>query len=127
MTLREYVEYLVYVRDIEKDIQKFDRILNYNSKIDKFKLFDIDFDYTKIPKSNHSLTIMIEEERELSQGNPGSSFGEMALIKNEPRNASIIALERCVMIYIEKNDYTKIVKDIEEQRINFTKFKNINI
>ena len=118
MTLREYVEYLVYVRDIEKDIQKFDRILNYNSKIDKFKLFDIDFDYTKIPKSNHSLTIMIEEERELSQGNPGSSFGEMALIKNEPRNASIIALERCVMIYIEKNDYTKIVKDIEEQRIN---------
>ena len=118
MTLREYVEYLVYVRDIQKDIPKFDRILNYNSKIDKFKLFDMDFDYTKIPKSNHALHIMLEEERELSQGNPGSSFGEMALIKNEPRNASIIALERCVMIYIEKNDYTKIVKDIEEQRIN---------
>ena len=118
MTLREYVEYLVHIRDIEKDMQKFDRILNYNSKIDKFKLISLDFDYTKIPRSSQPLSIMLEEERELGQGKPGSSFGEMALIKNEPRNASIIALERCSMISIEKNSYTKIVKDIEEQRIN---------
>ena len=118
MSLRDYVEYLVRVRDIEKNMTKFDRILNYNSKIDKIKLFAIDFDYTKIPKSSFTLSIMIEEERELGQGKPGSSFGEMALIKNEPRNASIIALEKCAMISIEKIDYTKIVKDIEEQRIN---------
>ena len=118
MTLRDYVEYLVNVRDIEKNMTKFERILNYNSKIDKYKLFAIDFDYTKIPKSSFNLSIMLEEERELGQGKSGSSFGEMALIKNEPRNASIIALERCAMISIEKNDYTKIVKDIEEQRIN---------
>ena len=118
MTLRAYVEYLVHIRDIEKDMQKFDRILNYNSKIDKFKLISQGFDYTKIPRSSHPISIMLEEERELGQGKPGSSFGEMALIKNEPRNASIIALERCSMISIEKNSYTKIVKDIEEQRIN---------
>ena len=31
----------------------------------------------------------------------------MALIKNETRNASIIALEKCYMISIEKFDYTK--------------------
>ena len=118
MTLRDYVEYLVQVRDIEKNIPKFERILSYNSKIDKYKLYEIDFDYTKIPKTNYTLNIMAEEERELGKGKPGSSFGEMALIKNEPRNASIIVLERCYMISIEKNDYTKIVKDIEEQRIN---------
>ena len=118
MTLRDYVEYLVHIRDIEKNMTKFERILNYNSKIDKYKLISIDFDYTKIPRSTLALNIMVEEERELGKGNPGSSFGEMALIKNEPRNASIIALERCSMISIEKNNYTKIVKDIEEQRIN---------
>ena len=129
MSLRDYVEYLVRVRDIEKNMTKFDRILNYNSKIDKIKLFAIDFDYTKIPKSSFTLSIMIEEERELGQGKPGSSFGEMALIKNEPRNASIIALEKCAMISIEKIDYTKIVKDIEEQRINkeLSSFKQSNI
>ena len=118
MTLRDYVEYLVHIRDIEKNMPKFERILNYNSKIDKYKLISIDFDYTKIPRSTLALNIMVEEERELGKGNPGSCFGEMALIKNEPRNASIIALEKCSMISIEKNNYTKIVKDIEEQRIN---------
>jgi hypothetical protein len=118
MTLRDYVEYLVYVRDTEKNTPKFERILNYNSKIDKYKLIEIDFDFTKIPRTTQTLSIILEEERELGKGSPGSSFGEMALIKNEPRNASIIALERCYMISIEKIDYTKIVKDIEEQRIN---------
>ena len=118
MTLREYVEYLVFVRDIEKNIPKFDRIINYNSKIDKIKLFAIEFDYTKIPQTTHTLNIIGEEERELAQANPGNLFGEMALIKNEPRNASIIALEKCAMLSIEKTDYLKFVKDIEEQRIN---------
>ena len=118
LSLREYVEYLANVRDLEKNMPKFDRILNYNSKIDKIKLFAIEFDYTKIPQTTSKINIMLEEERELGQAKAGASFGEMALIKNQPRNASIIALERCGMIYIEKNDYTKIVKDIEEQRIN---------
>jgi len=118
LTLREYVEYLANVRDLEKNMPKFDRILNYNSKIDKIKLFAIEFDYTKIPQTTSKINLMLEEERELGQAKAGASFGEMALIKNQPRNASIIALERCGMIYIEKNDYTKIVKDIEEQRIN---------
>ena len=118
MSFRDYVEYLVNIRDVEKDPVKFERILNYNSKIDKYKLIYIDFDYRKIPQSNFLLNIMAEEERELCQANPGNMFGEMALIKNEPRNASIIALENCDMISIEKMDYIKIVKDIEEQRIN---------
>ena len=118
LSLREYVEYLANVRDLEKNMPKFERILNYNSKIDKIKLFAIEFDYTKIPQTTGKINIMLEEERELGQAKAGASFGEMALIKNQPRNASIIALERCGMIYIEKNDYTKIVKDIEEQRIN---------
>ena len=125
MTLRDYVEFLVKVRDKEKDIPKFERILNYNSKIDKIKLYEIDFDYTKIPQSYYKLNIVVEEERELAQANPGNLFGEMALIKNEPRNASIIALDDCGMISIEKFDYTKIVKDMEEQRLNkeLTSFK----
>ena len=118
MTLREYVEHLVHIKDIEKNMPKFERILSYNSKIDNIKLYAMEFDYTKLPKSGYTINIMLEEERELGQGHPGSYFGEMALIKNEPRNASIIALERCDMVSIEKMNYTKIVKDIEEQRIN---------
>ena len=117
MTLRQYVEYIAKVKDEEKNKTKFERILNYNSKIDKNQLYLIDFDYTKVPMYSTGLTIVLEEERELAIGNSGISFGEMALIKNEPRNATIIALEKCFLISIDKSDYTKIVKDIEEQRI----------
>ena len=117
MTLKQYVEYLAFVRDEEKNKTKLERILNYNSRIDKNQLYFIDFDPNKVPKFWTELTIVLEEERELGIGKAGSSFGEMALIKNEPRNASIVALENCILISIEKGDYTKIVKDIEEQRL----------
>ena len=117
MTLKEYVEYLVKVRDEEKNQSKFERILNYNSRIDKTQLYLIDFNPNRVPKYTASLTIVIEEERELAKGVAGSSFGEMALIKNEPRNASIVALEKCILISIEKVDYTRIMKDFEEQRV----------
>ena len=117
MTLRDYVEYLANVRDEEKNMTKFERILNYNSKIDKNKLYLIDFDYNKIPKYSGELIVVLEEERELAKAKSGASFGEMALIKNEPRNATIIALEKCDLVCIEKLDYTKIIKDIEEQRL----------
>ena len=117
MTLRDYVEYLAQLRDDKKNTAKFERILNYNSRIDKHKLYLIDFDYNKIPKYSSEISIVLEEERELAVAKAGTSFGEMSLIKNEPRNATIIALEKCSLISIEKIDYTKIVKDIEEQRI----------
>ena len=117
MTLKQYVEYLANVRDEEKNKVKFERILNYNSRIDKNQLYLIDFNPEKVPSFSSGLTIVLEEERELAIEKAGFSFGEMALIKNEPRNASIVALERCILISIEKGDYTKIVKDIEEQRL----------
>ena len=117
MTLRKYVEYLDKVKNEERNKSKFERLLNYNSKIDKNQLYLIDFDYNKIPKYSLPLDIVLEEERELAKGKDGISFGEMALIKNEPRNATIIALENCSLISIEKSDYNKIIKDLEEQRI----------
>ena len=117
MTLKQYVEYLSQLRDDKTNKTKFERILNYNSRIDKNQLYLIDFDPNRVPRYTSGLTIVLEEERELATGKAGISFGEMALIKNEPRNASIIALENCHLLSIEKVDYTKIVKDIEEQRI----------
>ena len=117
MTLSQYVEYLSIIKEDKNNKTKFERILNYNSRIDKSQLYLIDFDYKRVPRYTSPITVVLEEERELAQGKAGISFGEMALIKNEPRNATIIALEKCSLISIEKADYTKIVKDIEEQRL----------
>ena len=117
MPFSQYVEYLSIIKNDKSNKTKCERILNYNSRIDKNQLYLIDFNPKRVPKYTEPITVVLEEERELAQGKAGISFGEMALIKNEPRNATIIALEKCSLISIEKTDYTKIVKDIEEQRL----------
>ena len=38
MTLYDYVKYLVNIRDVEKNLLKFERIQNYNSNVDQDKL-----------------------------------------------------------------------------------------
>ena len=116
LTLKEYVQYLVLVRDKEKNLPKFNRIQDYNSKINKYKLLSIEYDYTKLPETIKT-PFLLEEDREIDILSEGRIFGEMALIKNEPSSASVITADNCDMISIEKYDYAKI-KDVEEQRIN---------
>jgi len=118
MTLYDYVSYLVNIRDIEKNLLKFERVQNYNSNIDRVKLLLINYNPEKLPYSSRKLPLVIEEERLVVKLGPGASFGEMALIKNEPRNADIIANEKCILGSVDKIDYRKIIKDMEEQKIN---------
>ena len=42
----------------------------------------------------------------------GDSFGELALINDEPRKASIKTLSDCYLAYLDKNDYKKILRKI---------------
>ena len=126
MTLHDYVDYLVKIRDLEKNLIKFERVQNYNSSIDRVKLLVINYNTSKLPYSNKKIPVVIEEERFILKLGPGTSFGEMALIKNETRNANIVANENCELVSIDKVDYRKIIKDIEEQRIN-SKLKNFKL
>ena len=126
MTLHDYVDYLVRVRDLEKNLLKFERIQDYNSSIDRVKLLIINYNSSKLPYSTKKIPIVIEEERFLLILGPGTSFGEMALIKNETRNANIVANEKCELLSLDKIDYRKIIKDLEEQRIN-SKLKSFKL
>src|SRR5256886_11792373 len=38
---------------------------------------------------------------------PGEFFGEMGLIDDEPRSASVVAIEACELLYIAKRDFKK--------------------
>ena len=42
---------------------------------------------------------------EVSKLQTGASFGELALINNEPRNATILCLTECYFAVLEKKDY----------------------
>ena len=117
MTLHDYVDYLVRIRDLERNLIKFERVQNYNSNIDSVKLLRINYNSSKLPYSTRKIPVVIEEERFLVKKGPGDYFGEMALTRNETRNANIIADEECEMISIERSDYRKIIKDLGDKKL----------
>lgn len=41
----------------------------------------------------------------------GRSFGEMAIIDDEPRSASCVALQECLLLVLEKDSYKSILKE----------------
>lgn len=42
MTLKEYADYLLKIRDYERNPVKFERIQNFNPNVNKFKLMNVD-------------------------------------------------------------------------------------
>jgi CRP/FNR family cyclic AMP-dependent transcriptional regulator len=42
---------------------------------------------------------------------PGEFFGEMGLIDDEPRSASVVTIEPCELLYIAKRDFKKCIAD----------------
>lgn len=116
MSLRDFVEHIVNIRDIEKDEIKFIRIQAYNTNLDKEKLIKLDYDYTKIPPSKEEIFI-IEEEKEVDKLEEGKLFGEITFSKNEKRKETIIANEPCDIVNLDLAEYGKLVS-IEQQKIN---------
>ena len=43
--------------------------------------------------------------------NPNDFFGEMGLLDDEPRSASVVALESCELLYLAKRDFKKCLED----------------
>jgi CRP-like cAMP-binding protein len=56
--------------------------------------------------------------KEVVQLGTGSSFGELALINNKPRAATIKCLSDCHFAVISKNVYEKVLKKIEIKNQN---------
>ena len=50
---------------------------------------------------------------EVAKLKPGENFGELALMNNAPRDATIKAMTDCQFATIQKNDYQKVLKSNE--------------
>ena len=42
---------------------------------------------------------------------PGEFFGEMGLIDDEPRSASVVSIEPCELLSIAKRDFTRVISE----------------
>jgi signal transduction histidine kinase len=52
-----------------------------------------------------------EEVRHLGDLDPGDFFGEMAIIHDAPRNATVVTLSLCTVLEIHKSDFDALVRE----------------
>ena len=56
--------------------------------------------------------------------NPGEYFGEIALLKNSLRAASVIAENECTVVSLDRKSFSRLLGPLEEiLKRNFTKYE----
>ena len=125
MTLRKFVIYLK-----ECDIK--DPTGNMRGRVIEKNSF-LNFSFLKLLKEPIELidniikyNLYLEKFEKFMEASEGFSFGESSIIHKTKRNATIITNTLCRLIMIEKNDFNKIIKDLEQKRLEeeLREFKN---
>lgn len=84
-----------------------DRIINQNDKGDLFYMLDEGQAYaTKVFKEG-------EKEAKVLDYNKGDYFGELALLRNEPRAASVIAKTDCKLLVLDRLAFKRLLGPLE--------------
>ena len=115
--VREFVLYLSELK--KKDTLALERVERKNAfmyDMDKIKFHK--YDYLKLPDHFIKKNFYIEENILLVELHEGAGFGEMALLQNAKRNASIISHNDTILASIEKEDYDQIIRVIERAKLN---------
>ena len=121
MTLKDYSTLIYNIKFNELDDLKYNRLIEKNShlKIDLELLHKLEPNSASLKQK---LIFFIEEDQLLGIFNDGFPFGEIALIKHCTRNASVKVINETYCISLTKNDYNKIMRELEERRLE----KNLN-
>ena len=124
LTLREYIDYLLKLKNIEKNNPKLERIMNQNPEIDNYEIKKKNFDYRYFQEKK-KLKIYLEEDIKIAEFDKNFTFGDISIIKKEPIEQTIISLKKSIFITINKIDYNRFLREIEEKKINekVNKFK----
>lgn len=114
-----------------KDLTTFEIIkVNKVTKTRNFKSDEIIFregaigDSLYIVKSGSVRVTKLDdggEEKVLAILNPGDHFGEIALVDNHPRSATVIANEDTELIQIQAEDFNKLLESDREIALKFYK------
>lgn len=90
-----------------KNVKSGEKIINQNEPGDVFYILEEGECYAEKVFSEGSNP---ERVKEYSKG---SYFGELALIKNEPRAASIVSCSDCKLLYLDRLSFKRILGPIE--------------
>lgn len=117
LTMRQYIIYLNELDKKDPSTISRKRIMAKNNHIE--------VDVLSLLKTNFSIinnvdkyNIFKENFEKVFEAKEGFSFGESALLHKQKRNATVRADKFCKLIYIDKLDYNRILKEIEKNRID---------
>ena len=121
MTPNEFIKYMNNIQLIEKDEDKYSRLKEFN----KNKNFDLDKYMNYAPNTNVMNTkrdVFIEKLELMGSYGEGFSFGELSLIRNEKRNATIKCSNEdnnkyTVLLSIGKESYNRALKEYQEKKL----------
>ena len=124
LTLGEYIDYLLKVKNLEKNNLKLERIMNQNPEIDNFEIKKKNFDYRYFQEKK-KIKIYLEEEIKIAEFENNFTFGDISIIKKEPIEQTIVSVKKSIFLTIDKLDYNRFLRIIEENKINekVNKFK----
>ena len=120
ITINEFIQILNKVKKIENNEKKYLRIKKYNKErnidINEYENIDPDMDFMKVKNEFY-----IEKLEKLGKYGEGFSFGEIALIKNCERNATIKSAggenEKVFLLSIDKESYNQAIKEFQEKKL----------
>ena len=121
MTPNEFIKYMNNIQLIEKDEDKYSRLKEFN----KNKNFDLDKYMNYAPNTNVMNTkrdVFIEKLELMGSYGEGFSFGELSLIRNEKRNATIKCSNEdnnkyTLLLSIGKESYNRALKEYQEKKL----------
>jgi CRP-like cAMP-binding protein len=117
--LKEIIIYLNNLKFNEKDERKLKRVEEANVNNLNIKLIRLsDYDYNRIQNLGAMKKFIIEEDIKLAEKEEGEEFGEMALINKTTRNATILANSESIIANIDRSEYNKIIREIDEKLFN---------
>ena len=116
MTISEFCKILK--KEKIQNLEKYNNIIKNNSHLDlNFENIMID-EYYYLSLKNKIFNFNFEELEEIGIYKEGYSFGELSLLNNKKTKDIIIkSVTKCKLIYISKFDFNRILRTLEEKRI----------
>ena len=108
----------------DKDDIKYKRIKSKNENVIKNIPEEIILNNNENNKNNgfkakeYSQLFYFEIDEKMGEYGVGFSFGDIALINKCPRNATIKAKKKCVLLTISNDEYNKAILEFQRQKLN---------
>ena len=113
-----FSEFCKYLKKAQsQNIEDYNNMLKNNSHLDLNFEEILNDEYFYLSLKNKIFNFNIEELEEIGKYSEGYYFGELSLINKKNKDIIIKSISKCKLISVSKFDFNRILRTIEEKRI----------